>query len=127
MTPPKNTNYVRVFIVIVDYYRYVWARQSHLLHPLAALTSNKVKFKWTDMEQKYFYDIKCAITWDTLLAYPDFYKRFDIHMNARYCQIVALIIQKVKPIVLYSHKLTGPQTRYTVTEKEFLSIVKTLK
>ena len=27
----------------------------------------------------------------------------------------------------YSRKLTGPQTRYTVTEKELLSIVKTLK
>ena len=38
-----------------------------------------------------------------------------------------MIIQNRKPIDFYSRKLTGPQTRYTVKEKEFLSIVETFK
>ena len=60
----------------------MWAKRSHLLHPLTALTSNKVNFKWNNVEQKYFDNIKCAVVQDTLLAYPDFNECFDIHTDA---------------------------------------------
>ena len=73
------------------------------------------------MKQKAFDDIKRAVTHDTLLAYPDFNKSFDIHIDARDSQIGEVIIQGGKPIAFYSHKLTGPRTRYTLTEKELLS------
>ena len=52
---------MRALIGIFNYYRVVWARLSHLLHPITALTSNKAKFEWTDMEQKTFDDIKSAV------------------------------------------------------------------
>ena len=55
-----------------------------MTHPLTALTSNKVKFKWIDVEQKSFDEIKHIITRNTLLAYPDFNKRFDIHTDDSY-------------------------------------------
>ena len=48
-------------------------------------------------------------------------------MGARNYQLGAVIIQNSKTIAFYSRKLTGTQTRYTVTEKEFLRIVETLK
>ena len=54
MTPPNNIEEVRAFIGIVNYYMYMWSRRSHLLHPIPALTSNKVKFKWTDVEHNFF-------------------------------------------------------------------------
>ena len=38
-----------------------------------------------------------------------------------------VVIQKGKPIAFYSSKLTDSQKIYTVTEKELLSIVGTLK
>ena len=38
-----------------------------------------------------------------------------------------MIIQDGKPITLYNRKPTGSQKWYTVTEKEFISIFKTLK
>ena len=44
MKPPKNTKEVRVFIGIFNYYRDMWYKRSHLIHPLTALTSHKVKF-----------------------------------------------------------------------------------
>ena len=79
------------------------------------------------MEQKAFDDIKLATDHDTLLAYLYFNKFFDIHTDARNYQLGEVISQGGKPIVFYIHKLTGPQTRYTVTEKELLSLVKTSK
>ena len=50
MKPPKNTKQVCAFIGIVNYYRDMWAKQSHLLHHLTSLISHKVRFKWTDLE-----------------------------------------------------------------------------
>ena len=44
----------------------MWARQSHLLHTLTALTSPKVKLKWNGVKQKAFDDIKHTVTHDTL-------------------------------------------------------------
>ena len=79
------------------------------------------------MEQNVFDDIKLAVSQDTLLAYPEFNKHFDIHMNARDYQLGSVISQNGKPIAFYRRKLTGLQTRYTVTEKELLGIVQTLK
>ena len=62
-------------------------------------------------------EIKQIVARDTLLIYPDFNKRFDIHMDASELQLGAVISQDGKPITFYGRKLTGPQTRYTVTGK----------
>ena len=75
MAPPNNKKEMCLFIGIVNYYRDVWDRRSHLIHPLTSLTSNKVKLKCTDVEQKVFDYIKCSFAQDTLLAYPYFNRR----------------------------------------------------
>ena len=108
MTPPTNKKQVRSFIGLVNYYRNMWDRRSQLLQPLNTLMSYKVKFKWTDMEQKAFDDIKWAVAHNTLLAYPYFNKRFDIPMVSSDYQIGAVISQEGNPIAFYSSKLTGP-------------------
>ena len=64
---------------------------------------------------------------DTLLTYPDFNEKFKIHTNASLFQLGAFISHKGKPIAFYSRKLTDSQQRYTVTDRELLSIVETLK
>jgi RNase H-like domain found in reverse transcriptase len=56
-----------------------------------------------------------------MLAYP------DIHTDASHYQLGAVISQQGKPIAFYSCKLNPAQTCYTTTERELLSIVKTLK
>ena len=43
---PKNRKQLRSFIGIVNYYRDMWFRRSHILAPLAALTSKTVKWSW---------------------------------------------------------------------------------
>ena len=81
----------------------------------------------TDLEQKSFDDIKRAISQDNLLSYPDLNIRFDIHTDHRNYQLGGVIRQNGKPIALYGQKLSVSQTRYTVTEKELIIIVETLK
>ena len=64
---------------------------------------------------------------DTLLTYLDFDKTFKINTNASAFQLEAVISHKGKPIAFYSRKLISDQQRYTVTERDPLSIIETLK
>ena len=127
ITPPIDQKQVCSFIGLVNYYMDIWGKRSYLLQLLTALTSNKVKFKWTPVEQNTFNEIKQIVTRDALLIYPNLIKCFDIHRDATKFEIGAVISQDEKAIAFYSCKLTGLQKRYTVTEKELLSIVETLK
>jgi hypothetical protein len=94
---------------------------------LSRLTSKTTAWNWTDVEQKAFDTMKRIISRETLLAYPNFNKPFIIHTDASHYQLGAVISQDNKPIAFYSRKLNPAQTRYTVTERELLSIVETLK
>ncbi len=124
---PKTRKQLRSFIGMVNYYRDMWPKRSHILAPLSALTSSKVKWEWTLEHQSAFDATKVAIAQETLLTYPDFNKPFVIHTDASKVQLGACISQDGKPVAFYSRKLNPAQTRYTTTERELLSIVETLK
>ena len=112
---------------MINYYRDMWSKRSHYLAPLSRLTLNTVPFKWTETESKAFKDIKKMLCCETMLAFPDYNKAFEIHTDASTFALGAVISQDKKPIAFYSRKLNPAQTRYTTTERELLSIVETLK
>ena len=105
----------------------MYIRRSHILAPLARLTSKTVKWVWTDIEQKAFDTIKQVISQEVLLTYPDFNKKFTIHTDASNLQLGAVISQHNKPIAFYRRRLNPAQRRYTTTKQELLAIVETLK
>ena len=128
LAPPKTRKQLRSFIGLVNYYRDMWKKRSEILAPLKALTSNKVKWQWPDEAQNAFDSMKRIMARETILAYPDFNKPFEIQTDASAYQLGACISQQDgKPIAFYSRKLTPTQSRYTTTERELLSIVETLK
>ena len=127
MKPPTSRKEVRTFIDVINYYRNMWPRRSHMLAHLTRLTSIKRKFKWTQVKQVAFEEIKRIVARGPLSTYLDFNETFKIHTNASAFQLVAVIRQKDKPIAFYSRKLTDAQKQYTVTEIELLSNVETLK
>jgi RNase H-like domain found in reverse transcriptase len=126
-TPKTCPKQLHSFIGMVNYYRDMWPKRSHLLTTLSALTSSKTKWKWTEECQTAFDEMKQLISRKTLLTYPDFKLPFKIHTDASQVQLGACISQAGKPVAFYSKKLNPAQTRYTTTEQELLSIVETLK
>jgi hypothetical protein len=98
----KNKRELRRFIGLINYYRDMWVRRSHILAPLMISTSKKAKWQWTNEEQKAFEEVKKVIARDVLLAYPDFMLPFDIHTDASHTQLGSVISQKGKPIAFYS-------------------------
>ena len=105
----------------------MWIRRPYTLAPLTRLTYIKQRFKWTQVKQDDFEEIKRIVARDTLLTYLDFNESFEIHAYASAFQLGAVIIQKDKYIDSYSRKLTDAQQQYIVKEKELLSIVETLR
>jgi hypothetical protein len=105
----------------------MWSQRLHLLAPLSSLTSAIAKWDWATECQNTFVDMKRLIAKETLLAYPNFKKPFEIHTDASKVQLGACISQEGRPVAFCSRKLNPAQTRYTTTEQELLSIVETLK
>jgi hypothetical protein len=62
-----------------------------------------------------------------VLAYPDFTKPFAIYTNGSTKQLGAVITPDNRPIAFFSRKLSGAQSKYTVTKLELLAIDETLK
>ena len=83
--------------------------------------------EWTDEMQKAFDKMCLLMAADTLAAYLEHNKRFDIYTDASDFQLGACIIQEGRPIAYFLQKLTKSLQNYTTMEKEMLSIVATLE
>ena len=135
LQPPKTLRQLRAFLGMVNYYRDMWRRCSHILAPLTKLTKGAVssrkakttRINWTPQCMELFNKIKQVLTNKTLLAFPDFEKEFEIHTDASKYQLGGVISQEGWPIAFYSRKLNAVQRNYTVGKKEMLSIVELLK
>jgi hypothetical protein len=121
---PNNVKELRHFLGMVQYYQDMWARRSEMLAPLTDLVGecriakttklNKTKkkpWRWDSIHQQAFDDIKAAIAKETVLAYPDFAKPFEIYTDTSSMQLGAVITQDNRPIVFFSRKLSKMQQK----------------
>ena len=79
-----------------------------------------MKFKWNKIKKDAFGEIKWIMVRYNLLNY-------SVNTNYINFQLGAIISQEGKTIDFYIRKLIDDQKSYTVTLKELLSIVETLK
>jgi hypothetical protein len=76
---------------------------------------NKTKkrpWRWDPIHQQAFDNVKAAIAKETVLAYPDFLKPFEIYTDASSTQLGAVITQDDRPIAFFSRKLSKTQQKY---------------
>ena len=129
ITQPETVKDLRAYIGLVQYYRDMWQRRSHILSPLTEQCKGRSKqpLKWTTEMIQAFEESKQMVAKETVLNYPDWTIPFDIHTDASDKQLGAVISQRGNPLAFYSRRLTKAQRNYTTTEKELLSIVECLK
>jgi hypothetical protein len=89
--------------------------------------TKKQPWQWDPIHQQAFDNVKAAIAKETILAYPDFSKLFEMYTDAPSTQLGAVITQDNRPIAFFNKKLSKTQQKYSVTEIELLAIVETLK
>ena len=131
MIEPKNAKEVRRFIGVASYYRRFVQNFSELAAPLTELTRKKAKFEWKDIHQLAFEKIKRALITAPILQYPDYSKQFKLCTDASNVALGSVLTQSYEgvdlPVAYFSRKFNPAETRYTVTEKEALAIVDSVK
>jgi hypothetical protein len=68
--------------------------------------TKKKPWRWDPIHQQVFDNVKAAKVKETVLAYPDFSKPFEIYTDASSMQYGAVITQDNRPIVFFSRKLS---------------------
>ena len=64
---------------------------------------------------------------EVILAYPTYGEVFDIYTDASQRQLGAVTVQDNRPLAFFLRKLNEPQSKYSITELELLSIVECLR
>ena len=92
LEPPKKVQGIRRVLGIIQYYRDIWEKRSHVLAPLTTLVGESgksknsktkpKKFKWLPVHQAAFDEMKKIVSRAVTLAYPDFNKPFVIYTDA---------------------------------------------
>jgi RNase H-like domain found in reverse transcriptase/Reverse transcriptase (RNA-dependent DNA polymerase) len=102
LKPPKTLKQLSSLLDLINYYRDMWKRRSHILTPLTELTKvtrGSILFKWDEVHEKAFQEIKKLMSKNTMVFFPDFNKVFEIHIDASDCQLCSVINQDNKPLL----------------------------
>ena len=132
MQEPKTVKQVRRFIGMSSYYRRFVPNFSTIAAPLTELTRKNTKFVWTQKHQEAFEKLKTSLINTPILCYPDYSKMFQIHCDASDIALGSVLMQKDEdgidhPVSYFSRKFNNAEINYTVTEKEALAIVESVK
>ncbi len=73
--------------------------------------TKKKPWQWDPTHQQAFDSVKAAIAKETVLAYPDISKPFEIYTDTSSMQLGAVITQDNRPIAFFSRKLSETQQK----------------
>ena len=116
---PSTTTEVRALIGVVQYYRFICPRWSHILSPITKADSGPKgrKVLWNNALEESFKKLKRMVSAKTLLSYPDWNIPFMVHTYDSDKELGDVISQNNKPISLSSRILINPQRNYTTNNK----------
>jgi hypothetical protein len=129
---PVNTNELRSFLGLGNYYRDFVQDFSAIAAPLTALTGQRVEFIWSSDHQLAFDNLKLALGSAPALLAVDDAKPFTLHCDASTFAVGAVLSQnddsgRLRPVGFFSRKLTDTQLRWDVYQCEIYSVVAALE
>jgi transposase InsO family protein len=125
---PTNLKQVQRFVAMANYYRNFLPAMSRVAAPLHELSKQSVPFRWSDVEQSSFEQIKSALTNPPVLGFIDWGKELFLETDASKCAVGAILSQRdhsgrLKPLGYFSSGLTDAQKNYSATELECWALV----
>ena len=129
---PKSKQQVQSFLGSVNYYRKFIPLYSELAIPLYDLTKKNTPFKWTDLHNEAFIQLKAYLADTPILAYPDVAKPYKLFTDASSKAMGAVLLQTDdkgcdRVIQYFSRRFNGPQTRYSTIERECLALISAME
>eukprot|EP01041_Mallomonas_annulata_P005829 gene5829-11769_t len=100
--------------------------------PLSKLLLKGVEWNWITECENSFMALKQSLTTECVRRYPDPKRPFELHTDASDYAIGAVLVQRndegvEQPLEYFSRSLSPAESNYTVTEKECLAIVASVK
>ena len=136
---PGNQQELRRFLGFAGYYRRFIKDFSSISAPLHTLLRGEhakkkgkkcidvAKYCWTDLHQKSFENLKAAITSAPVLAFAEFGKPFELHVDASLNGLGAVLYQSdqqgaLRPVAFGSRGLRPPEVNYPAHKLEFCAL-----
>jgi hypothetical protein len=131
---PKTKKQVKSFNGIINFYRSHINQCATLMKPLTDLTKRNEpdKVRWTEEHEKAFNALKEALCREPVLIPPNPNKGYVLKSDASNVGLGSILSQMGDDGILHpcgyaSRALLPRETRYTITEREFLGILFGLK
>jgi hypothetical protein len=120
---PTTVKELRSFLGLDGYYQKFVKNFGIICRPLTDLLKKHAMFIWTQDHQHAFHALKLVLSQALVLALPDFFKQFQVEIDASELGVEAVLMQQGHPLAFIS-KALGPRTRgLSVYEKEYLAIL----
>ena len=128
---PKKVTQVRSFTAFCNYYRKFVKNFAEVANLLYALTSNAVKFTWSEVHEEAFQLLKMRLLQAPILSFPNFSYPFVIDTAASETALGAVLSQVIegeeRPMAFESRVLTKTEVNYATTKRETLRIVQAMQ
>ena len=127
VSPPENVKDVQRILGIFGFCRRFVTNYAKFALPLTNLLRKNCVWKWSGEEQSALELLKEKFIECSFLVYPNFSEEFEVFTDASLNAIGGCVMQKGKLVAAVSRKLSDAERNYSVTEKEALGIIWTLK
>lgn len=129
--PPQRIKQLRRFIGMISWYRRFISDFATRVEDLLVLLRTGESWRWTDDQQRAFEDVKSELTHAPILSCPNFDEKFVLQTDASSYGLGAVLTQTIegqeRVIAFASKTLSKTERNYTVTEKECLADIWTVR
>ncbi|KZS03393.1 Uncharacterized protein APZ42_033842 [Daphnia magna] len=124
---PRNVKEVQSFLGLCSYYRRFVPNFAVVARPLSNMTKKNQRFSWGEEHQRSFEAMKTILISPPTLAHPRYDLPMEIHCDASNYGVGAVLVQKhgdEEHVIAYASRLlSDPEINYSVSEKERLALV----
>ncbi|EUC59886.1 Transposon Tf2-1 polyprotein, partial [Rhizoctonia solani AG-3 Rhs1AP] len=129
---PKTVKQLQSFLGFCNFYRRFIKDFSSIVKPLTILTRKEENWRWGDVEQQAFDQLKKEVTKEPVLIHPNPNKPYILETDASGAAMGAVLSQKhddgyLHPIAFLSKSFIGAQVNYDTHDKELLAIIEALQ
>ncbi len=127
----KQVKKVQAFLRLMNYYQKFVSNYARIAEPLTQLMHKDEKWHWDKKQKNVFHALKKSLSGTAHLRIPNSTCKKILKTDTSNFAVGACLYQikdeQQKPIAYQSRKLSEPEKRYKVHDKELLAIVKALQ
>ncbi|WMV41070.1 hypothetical protein MTR67_034455 [Solanum verrucosum] len=120
---PQTPSKIRSFLGLAGYYRRFVEAFSSIASPLMTLTQMKVKFKWLEVCEKSFQELKDRLNSASVLTLPKGINGFVIYCDASRFGLGCVLMQNGKVIAYASRQLKIHEKKYLTHDLKLATVV----